>query len=1206
MPATTSPAPVSSRVWRRYLPVGLILAGIAFSLAVYGVAREWETRQMLGHLQRASETHSMAIRNVLNQDLLVLQLAQALCQGSQQVERHEFAEFLRPYFSHRHGLASLRWVPRVSAKERARFEQSVQRAGRTDFQIWQPGQQGVRLQPMQRDHYFPILFAEPDAATRHVQGLDLAAVPQIQDAMTRAATTESIAIAAPLAPVGQVALLPGVLAFLPVHRTDAARQRVLEGFLVASLSPADIVELALAPRQRRGIDIYLWDKSASAENRLLYFHASRSRQVSLPPLTEAQLARLGNQRVTTTFDAGGHRWEIVCTPTPAFIAGDLTWQPIGLLLAGLALTSLTAVHLRSRATKGAQVERLVEERTARLEQSELRYRSLVESIDDWVWEVDHDGNYTYNSPKVHDILGYTPEELLGKSLLDILPPEEAMRLREEAWPLAEAGQIITRWESLNRHKDGHLVAIETNAAPIVDSQGQVRGYRGIDRDITPRKQAEAALRASEATLALRNRIAEIFLRSDDEAMYADVLDVLLETFHCQYGFFGHIDEDGNLVVPSLTRDIWIKCQMPDKTIVFPREKCGGLFGRSLDERKAMYHNGTLSLPQGHVPLDNVLLAPILHQGKLIGQFALGNCPRPFTDDDQTMLEAIADYVAPVLRARLERDLLARQRKEAYESLFRHAHALDQRVKELNCLYDVSRLLETVGTSVDEILKGVVRLLPPAWQFPESACARIVLEGKVFETGDFQATHRKQAAPIKIHGQTAGVVEVGYRDVHPPEFEGPFLEEERRLLETVAERLGKVLERIAAETELARAQHEAEQANQAKSAFLANMSHEIRTPMTAILGFVDILLEHVYTPEARDAALIIQRNGEHLLGLINDILDLSKIEAGRLDVENLPCSPTAIVAEVASFMKVRADGKGLPLLVEYDGQIPATIRTDPTRLRQILTNLVGNAIKFTETGAVRIVTRLLPDPATPQLQIDVIDTGIGLPPGQLSRLFQPFTQGDTSTNRKYGGSGLGLAISQRLARMLGGDITVQSARGAGSTFRLTILTGSLEGVPMTNGLSENDLHPQPTTAADRAGGRLEGRVLLVEDGPDNQRLISLVLRKAGAQVTVATNGQEAVDTVLAGRTATGPSTWLEPFDVILMDMQMPVLDGYEATRQLRQHGYVGPILALTAHAMRCDSKKCLDAGCDAYMAKPIEKAKLLELVHQHLETAAHPT
>ncbi len=310
----------------------------------------------------------------------------------------------------------------------------------------------------------------------------------------------------------------------------------------------------------------------------------------------------------------------------------------------------------------------------------------------------------------------------------------------------------------------------------------------------------------------------------------------------------------------------------------------------------------------------------------------------------------------------------------------------------------------------------------------------------------------------------------------------------------------VTERRRVLDELSHAKNAAEVASKAKSAFLASMSHEIRTPMTAILGFTDVLSSMVSGPEGLDAIKTIQRNGEYLLSILNDILDLSKIEAGKLHVERNPCSPFQVVAEVMSLMRIRAEAKNLTLSAEYSGLLPEAIRSDSTRLRQILINLIGNAIKFTEVGGVRLVTSLAQDEGNePKLRFDVIDTGVGMTQQQILGLFQPFVQGHRPTCRDSSGTGLGLAITKRLVQMLGGTVSVQSTPGIGSKFTVSVDTGPLDGVRM-------DAHAAEAAVADGSSerrrlpfqGRLDCRVLLAEDGPDNQRLISFLLRKSAAK------------------------------------------------------------------------------------------------------------
>ena len=383
-------------------------------------------------------------------------------------------------------------------------------------------------------------------------------------------------------------------------------------------------------------------------------------------------------------------------------------------------------------------------------------------------------------------------------------------------------------------------------------------------------------------------------------------------------------------------------------------------------------------------------------------------------------------------------------------------------------------------------------------------------------------------------------------------------------------------------ELAKARDAAEAASQSKSAFLANMSHEIRTPMNAVLGFTDVLRRNIERSEEkrRQHLNTIHSSGTHLLNLINDILDLSKIEAGRLEVESIACEVHRVIADVVTVMRVRADEKNISLEYQFDGEIPATIQSDPARLRQVLTNLVGNAIKFTEQGGVRVVTKLVHEMDCPQMMIQVIDSGIGMTEAGAAKIFDPFSQADASVTRRFGGTGLGLSISKRFAEALGGAVTVSSQVGVGSVFTVTIDCGSLDGIPMITP-NPAELEMASDEEEHLAISLPNMRVLLVDDGDENRQLMSLILEEAGTTYKTAENGLEAVQLATE-----------QEWDVILMDMQMPVMDGYTATRTLRAQGYDKPIVALTAHAMQQAEQECRDAGCSGFMTKPINIDRLI--------------
>ena len=390
-------------------------------------------------------------------------------------------------------------------------------------------------------------------------------------------------------------------------------------------------------------------------------------------------------------------------------------------------------------------------------------------------------------------------------------------------------------------------------------------------------------------------------------------------------------------------------------------------------------------------------------------------------------------------------------------------------------------------------------------------------------------------------------------------------------------------------ELVAARDHAEAASRAKTEFLANMSHEIRTPMTAVLGYTELLLAGEARAEERSEwSAAVRRNGADLLQLIDGILDISRVEAGDLEIHRKSVRVRRLVEDTAAPISTAAHEKGLEFNFEIDPSCPEVIETDAARLRQVLANLLQNALKFTEHGSVSLwVGRDSPN----SVCFAVRDTGIGIAPTDREKIFSPFGQADSSHTRRYGGVGLGLSISRRLATMLLGSLEVSSDLGRGSEFRLSLPAPDCAVPDATHEPARAPATHEPARPVPSAFPG--AKVLLAEDGLDNQRLVRALLRPLQVEVTLVDNGAQAVDHALAALDGE------HPFDLVLMDMQMPVMDGYEATRRLRAQSYSGPIVALTAHAMSSDRGRCLEAGCDEYLSKPVDRARLLELVARFL-------
>lgn len=383
---------------------------------------------------------------------------------------------------------------------------------------------------------------------------------------------------------------------------------------------------------------------------------------------------------------------------------------------------------------------------------------------------------------------------------------------------------------------------------------------------------------------------------------------------------------------------------------------------------------------------------------------------------------------------------------------------------------------------------------------------------------------------------------------------------------------------------------ATKANNSKNEFMASVSHEIRTPMNAIMGFSEMLADDNLNPAQKKHVGIIRESSKHLLELINDILDFSKIEAGKMSIETIECRVEDVLASVESMMRPAAVEQGLDFKIVRNEPIADTIRTDPARLKQCIINLIGNAIKFTENGYVKLNILCQQQGGKDVILFEVEDSGIGIASDVLEHIFEPFAQADVSTTRIYGGTGLGLAITRNLAEMLGGKITVRSVKGKGSVFSLSIPTGIANWQAAQTAVSGDKKEGDKLSASAQDVGivKMSGRVLVAEDSPTNQTLIELLLRRMGVESVIVENGRLAVEKAA-----------VEKFDLILMDIQMPVMNGFEATRQLRRNGVQIPIVALTACAMKGDDKKCFAAGCSDYLTKPVDRKKLAQTLAKYL-------
>jgi PAS domain S-box-containing protein len=815
-----------------------------------------------------------------------------------------------------------------------------------------------------------------------------------------------------------------------------------------------------------------------------------------------------------------------------------------------------------------------------LQKSEQRFRALVETTSDWVWEIDDHAAFTYSNPRLFDILGYEPDEVLGKTLFDLMPPEEGHRIGNLFGPIAAARQSFSCIESVYLHKDGRRIVLECGGVPLFDGAGRFRGYRGIDRDITERKRAAEEMRHNQTLLtSIIENIPHMIFVKDAKTLK-----------------FVRFNQAGEQLLGYPREELIGKSDYD----FFSQEEAD--FFTALD-RKVLQRGDSLDIPE----------EPI--ETRRNGQRLLHTRKVPINGDD-----GMPQYLLGISEDITERKHIEHAVRERTRTLEQQQIALCELAKRdaiyTENLEEALRMITETGSRV----LGVERV--SIWSLNQQGTALELLdlyertpnrhisgftlaaqdypayfqaiahEQHAIAAHDAHADHRTKEfsksyltplgigamldAPVRRRGQVIGVL--CYEHIGGPR---PWTMEEVYFSSSLATFITLALEahqRREAEQALVLSKETAEIASRAKSEFLANVSHEIRTPMNAIIGMADLLWETDLAPDQRKYLRIFRRAGGNLLSLLNDILDLSKVEVGHLELESTEFDLSDLVEKSVEILALRANEKGLELACHLSPDVPRTVIGDPNRLHQILINLISNAIKFTDSGSVTVQVMQDPELPTPgAIRFSISDTGIGISPDKLADIFESFTQAHVSMTRKYGGTGLGLTISRRLAELMNGRIWVESNVGIGSTFHCCVPLG---------------VQYSPIRIHDNVPINLHGvRTLVVDDHAVNRLILHETLAALGAEVTDTASGREAIE---EWRQAVASA---RPYQLVLLDCRMPEMDGFQVAEEIRRAGssQSPTIVMLASDRWADDIARTYDMGLGGYVIKPIRRSDLLQTI-----------
>lgn len=1099
--------------------------GLVITVVLFIISKNDAYQRFRRDFFNEANLRASAISDSLNERLKEVDSIKRFIQSSSKpVNSEEFRKFVKPLISSDTPVQTMGWAPRILSSERDDFENLMRRSGHLEFTIMESDLSGAIIPASHRNVYFPVEFIEPETDYSGAIGLDIGSFTNVFSAMTVAMKTASAIASEEIPLFFEKNKKGGVMIIAPVfdlknYSSYSNGIENLEGFVFCTIYINRLVSSTLSSTLKEGLRINLYERSFNTL-RLVSQWSKNSGQTKNNEVVDDC-----KETAVFDFDYAGRRWELQFCADSSYIKANVSRGYFTVLPLGFVITLLSFFYIRSLITTRVRAEKIAQEKTAALRTRELMFEGITEAANDGIVLTDENGNISFINQSGCELLGYGENEIVGKKFLAFFNSErEENKMSDIVQKALKEGLTAIPKEAIETsvvNKNGKRIPVEISLSAIfLNEKWRIVA---IIRDITERKTAQEKLQRERMLLrTLIDNLPQVIYAKDAEARKTVVNRADMEIM----GFDREEDALGKTDFELFPREYAEKYYADDMTVI--KE------GKPIINREELVIEASGKkrwILTTKIPLKD-------SQGNVVGLVGVGH---DFTE-----------------------------RKEAEELLKRERILLRTVIDHLpNTVYVKDRQgrktlanaaeLKMMGCKTEEEAIGKTDFDIYPREIAEKFWADdlSVLNGKavlnreevIIDPQGNKKWWLTSKLPLKDEkGEIIGLVGIGQ----------------------------DITERKQFEEELQKAKEIAEDASRAKSEFLANMSHEIRTPMNGIIGMSGLLLETELTPEQRDYAETIRNSGEALLTILNDILDFSKVEAGKLELEELDFSLHSVIEDTADLMAFKAQEKGLEFICFIEPDVPQWLRGDPGRLRQIIINLLGNAIKFTPKGEVSITVSLLErndEKAT--LLFEVSDTGIGIPEERLENLFTPFNQLDSSTTRRYGGTGLGLSISKRLTEMMEGKIGVRSTPGKGSTFWFTAKFILVKEAPV-NGLPALD-------------ALKERRILIVDDNSTNRKLLKVLLQSWGCSYDEASNGEIAISKL---RSAFREG---KPFDVALLDMNMPEMSGEELGKKIKDDKELGStiLIMLTSVSLRGDVARLRQIGFSGYLTKPIRQIHLLQ-------------